>query len=451
MLRIRLRREQKLLNLIAGNPTRRCLSTKNLRNCSGGTKVMSFGDGGHGALGLPTSLTGLGTDAYEPTCVPGLPSDIVGVSAGHYHSLAVTSQGELWAWGRNHEAQLGRGLLASRDTWNEPKRVEGLNQVQVLSASASGVVSAAIGDDGSLWVWGKSKRGQLGLGKGITEALVPARVEALAREKIAKVSLGWGHTLALTDKGMLFGWGYSADGRLGKITRAVEASLLDSSADMVKPNQQLPKSILEAAERHVLEGMEKEKDMPIVWDPCLVEELHGTEVVDIASGLDHSLVLCRDGTLLSSGSNIYGQLGRANHEIGLFPVDMNFHLLSIASGLGHSLAICGVALSEGDATSIVSWGWNHNSQLGRMGPENIPLEVEGLAGECVVSVSGGRVHSIALTSKQEVWVWGCGKNGRLGLGSSADEAEPILLDSLEGYEVLQAVSGFDHNLVLITQ
>lgn len=64
-----------------------------------------------------------------------------------------------------------------------------MNQVQVLSAFASGVVSAAIGDDGSLWIWGKSKRGQLGLGKGIKEALVPARVEALAGEKIAKVDI----------------------------------------------------------------------------------------------------------------------------------------------------------------------------------------------------------------------------------------------------------------------
>ena len=79
------------------------------------------------------------------------------------------------------------------------------------------------------------------------------------------------------------------------------------------------------------------------------------------------------------------------------------------------------------------------------------MEVEGLIGENLVSVSGGRVHSIALTSKGEVWVWGCGRNGRLGLGSSTDEAEPILLDSLEGCEVLQAVSGFDHNLVLISQ
>ncbi|KAL6227155.1 hypothetical protein ACLB2K_001114 [Fragaria x ananassa] len=53
---------------------------------------MSFGDGNHGALGLPTSLMGLGVDAYEPTRVPSLPSDITAVTAGHYHSLAVTSQ-----------------------------------------------------------------------------------------------------------------------------------------------------------------------------------------------------------------------------------------------------------------------------------------------------------------------------------------------------------------------
>jgi hypothetical protein len=160
-----------------------------------------------------------------------------------------------------------------------------------------------------------------------------------------------------------------------------------------------------------------------------------------------------DGTLLSSGSNVYGQLGRANHDMGFFPVDISFQASAIASGLGHSLAICQAKSPEGkgDATSIVSWGWNQSSQLGRPGPENVPMEVEGLAGETAILVSGGRVHSIAVTSKGEVWVWGCGRNGRLGLGSSCDEAEPIMLDSLEGCEVLQAVSGFDHNLILIAQ
>lgn len=80
--------------------------------------MMSFGDGSHGALGLPTSLTGIGGDAYEPTRVPGLPSDITSVSAGHYHSLAVTSGGVVWAWGRNNEAQLGRGLLEPRSRFS---------------------------------------------------------------------------------------------------------------------------------------------------------------------------------------------------------------------------------------------------------------------------------------------------------------------------------------------
>jgi hypothetical protein len=75
----------------------------------------------------------------------------------------------------------------SRDSWNEPERVKGLDKVRVCAAFASGVISAVIGDDGSLWVWGRSKRGQLGLGKGIVEAIVPSRVEALAGEKIAKV------------------------------------------------------------------------------------------------------------------------------------------------------------------------------------------------------------------------------------------------------------------------
>ncbi|XP_062000719.1 ultraviolet-B receptor UVR8 [Rosa rugosa] len=433
-------KNQRLVNAVVQR-FQRCMTTT--------AAVMSFGDGNHGALGLPTSLMGLGVDAYEPTRVPSLPPDITSVTAGHYHSLAVTSEGQLWAWGRDLEAQLGRGGPSPRDSWNEPRRVTGLDQVNVCSAFASGVISAAIGDDGSFWVWGKSKRGQLGLGEQVMEAVVPSRVEALAGEKITKVALGWGHALALTEDGKLFGWGYFADGRLGSIKESLETSQLESTSN----NQELSSSSLEAAEKLVLGGMAKENNMPIVWEPSLVRELQCIEVVDIACGLDHSLILCGDGTLLSCGSNVYGQLGREKQDVGLFPVDISFRPMSIAAGLGHSLAICQVPSSDviGGAAGVITWGWNQTSQLGRDGPENIPLGVEGLEGETPVSVAGGRVHSIALTSKREVWVWGSGKNGRLGLGSSCDEPEPILLDSVEGCDVLQAVSGFDHNLLLIAE
>lgn len=79
--------------------------------------------------------------------------------------------------------------INGRNTWSTPKQVRGLENVQVRAVFASGVVSAAIGSDGSLWVWGRSKRGQLGLGKDIVEAAVPSRVEALSSYDVIKVPI----------------------------------------------------------------------------------------------------------------------------------------------------------------------------------------------------------------------------------------------------------------------
>ncbi|CAH9128773.1 unnamed protein product [Cuscuta epithymum] len=415
-----------------------------------GPTVMSFGDGSHGALGLPMSTMGLGFDAYEPTPIPCLPRDVTSIAAGHFHSLAVTRKGHVYAWGRNLEAQLGRDPLSPRETWNEPKRVEGLDKVRVRAAFASGVVSAAIAEDGSLWVWGSSNNGQLGLGKGLSKAHIPTRVETLAGEHIVKLSFGWGHALAMTRSGKLFGWGYYADGRIGKIGKELEISPLESNSPQFKSLEH-NLSVEEAAEQSVFDAMEKEKDMPVIWEPDLVEELHGLKVEDIACGLDHSLVVCNDGTLLSGGSNAYGQLGRANQDLGMHTVDIGFRTLGIASGLGHSLAVCEVPYSEvasGVGIKVFSWGWNQNSQLGRQGPSHIPQQVEGLDGETPKSLSAGRAHSLALTAKNDVWVWGCGKNGRLGLCSSTDESEPMIVDFSQSYEVLEAVAGLDHTLVL---
>jgi alpha-tubulin suppressor-like RCC1 family protein len=67
-------------------------------------RVLSFGDGSHGALGHTDCFGG---DAYEPEEIKGLPEDVVSIGAGHYHSMAVSQTGELWAWGRNSEGQLG--------------------------------------------------------------------------------------------------------------------------------------------------------------------------------------------------------------------------------------------------------------------------------------------------------------------------------------------------------
>lgn len=164
--------------------------------------------------------------------------------------------------------------------------------------------------------------------------------------------------------------------------------------------------------------------------------------------------LLGDGTLLSGGDNTYGQLARKTGEPSLLPVAgiSSFNPISLASGLGHSLALCHNSPTKSNTsckTAILSWGWNIGSQLGRRGNNELPGLVEGVEEEHIVSVSAGRVHSLALTGQGEVFVWGSGRNGRLGLGHSMDEAEPVLIESLEGLGVLQAVAGFDHNLLLV--
>lgn len=84
----------------------------------------------------------------------------------------------------------------------------------------------------------------------------------------------------------MFGWGYFADGRIGTIDGKVECSPLEKSVKVSHHG-----SPTEVADKSVREAMEKEKYMPIIWEPRQLEELSDIKVKDVACGLDHSLVL----------------------------------------------------------------------------------------------------------------------------------------------------------------
>lgn len=100
--------------------------------------------------------------------------------------------------------------------------------------------------------------------------------------------------MAQTSDGKLFGWGNSGDGGLGTLGEDSDASspitLPDSDPSRTPRGSSV--AAMEAVERMVLNKMEKEKSMPIIWEPCKIEELGGRMVSDVACGLDHSLVLC---------------------------------------------------------------------------------------------------------------------------------------------------------------
>ena len=86
-------------------------------------------------------------------------SDYQVISAGYEHSLAVKSDGSLWAWGNNDYGQIGDGTTYNRYS---PVPIGPDNDWVMVSGGFSH--SLAVKSDGQLWAWGKNNYGQLGLG-----------------------------------------------------------------------------------------------------------------------------------------------------------------------------------------------------------------------------------------------------------------------------------------------
>ena len=172
--------------------------------------VWAWGENTYGQLGDGTN------DArFFPVQVAGL-TDVVEVSAGYDHSLARKRDGSVWAWGSNYGGHLGDGTTTDR---SNPVRVVGLSGV--VQISAGNTFSTALTSDGSVWVWGANYDAQLGDGT-FDQQTVPERLSGLAN--VAQISAGFAHTLALKADGSVVAWGRNDVGQLGDGTLAERQS-----------------------------------------------------------------------------------------------------------------------------------------------------------------------------------------------------------------------------------
>ena len=137
------------------------------------------------------------------------------MAAGGDHSLALTQDGSVFAWGRNLEGQVGTGSVSRSET--SPVRVvlPGI----VVGIAAGENHSMALLSDGRVFVWGENTAGQLGNGTTL-QSVTPTAVAGLG---IPIVSIGAGtrHSLALDRDGNVWGWGANDRKQLGNIAATV--------------------------------------------------------------------------------------------------------------------------------------------------------------------------------------------------------------------------------------
>lgn len=169
--------------------------------------VRAWGDNRAGQLGMDPAAT---PTSYTPIRVSGL-SDVVAVAAGFAHSIALRSDGTVWAWGGNDSGALGLDPTVVSMSWT-PVCVSGLTGV--VAVAANGENGLALRSDGTVWVWGWNGGGQLGVAPGAPAySPTPLRISGLS--DVAAIAAGAGEGYALRSDGTVWAWGLNNVGQLG--------------------------------------------------------------------------------------------------------------------------------------------------------------------------------------------------------------------------------------------
>lgn len=341
--------------------------------------------------------------------------DIHHIACGVRHAALVTRQGEVFTWGEESGGRLGHGVV--KDVI-QPRMVESLAASSIDFVACGEFHTCAVTMTGELYTWGDGTHnaGLLGHGSDVSH-WIPKRVSGpLEGLQVASVTCGPWHTALVTSMGQLFTFGDGTFGALGH------------------------------------------GDRENISHPKEVESLSGLRTIAVACGVWHTAAVVEvivtqssasisSGKLFTWGDGDKNRLGHGDKEPRLKPtcvpalIDYDFHKVA-----------CGHSITVGLTTSgqVFSMGSTVYGQLGNPSADGkIPCLVEDkLFGESVEEVSCGAYHVVVLTSKNEVYTWGKGANGRLGHGDVEDRKIPTLVEALKDRHVKYIACGSNYTAAI---
>ena len=389
---------------------------------SGGVKC--WGYNGQGQLG-----DGTATSHRTPIDVNGLTSGVSAIAAGGYHTCALKTDGSLLCWGDNSAGSLGDGTVSNR---TEPVNVNGLDG-KVSAVSAGIHHTCALLNKGTVQCWGANHSGQLGDGS-LTDRAVPAEVTGL-NEEVTFLAAGDDYACVVVD-GKIYCWGENGDGQLGDGTTIdrstpVAVNNLTEEAEIVAAGSINSCAALDDGgiscwgdNRYGQLGVGKTTRQRT---PASVSSLPGT-IGAISAGEQHTCAVTTAGAPKCWGNNSYGQLGDGttiNRSLPVGVSELTGGVSSVAVGIHHT---CALTTSGG----VKCWGDNSYGQLGNFTTYSslTPVDVYTLSSG-VVALTAGEYHTCALTTAGAVKCWGYNAYGQLGDNSYiADRTVPVQVDGL---------------------
>lgn len=388
--------------------------------------ALAWGSNSSGQLG--NGATASSSVPVKADLPPGV--RVTAVSGGFGHSLALTSSGHVYAWGSGTSGQLGNGTTANSRV---PVEVHLPQGVTATAIAAGFTHSLAVTSTGQVYAWGSNSFGELGDGNTSTRESVPVRVDLPDGVKVTAVAAGR-HSLARTSDGRVYAWGYGLDGALGNGSFAVNSNrplLVGPLEDVTGIAAAEFSSYALTSTGQVYSwgqnnfgqlgtGNTVRQSTPVsVQLPALSQD---ETVTRIASANNrHALALTSDGRVLAWGKNEDGQLGIGNSTDSHVPVFVHLpygvKATAIAAGgtitPGHSLALT----SDG---RVLAWGSGSSGQLGNeaTADSHLPEFVHLPHGVKVTAIAGGGTHSLAIAEGPLVDVT---KSGPASFSASGEE------------------------------
>jgi alpha-tubulin suppressor-like RCC1 family protein len=351
--------------------------------------------------------------------------EVSAISGGRDNTAAVSSSG-LYTWGRNTFGVLGHGTETDAAA---PRRVQNFPPgTTTVTSIVTGQHTVALLSDGTLYAWGNNNFGQFGDGT-TTSRPTPTLVPNFPPPgtTITSIAVGYIHTLATLDGGtVLYAWGENT-GQLG-LPSTSDMDPVKTTPTLVPNFPPAGRTITGIAGGASVSAALLDNGTLYVWGKGLFGELGGgsdagsftpklvpsfppggTKITQIAVGTSHVVALLDDGSLFTWGWNHEGQLGYPSVERSSTPLQVpdfppaGRSITSIDAGFGHT----GALLDDG---TIYTWGYNAFGQLGeapserRISPAPVPNFPP--ASRSVASIALGWDHTVALLDDGTVYVWG---------------------------------------------
>ncbi|KAL8470270.1 hypothetical protein ACS0TY_032930 [Phlomoides rotata] len=361
-------------------------------------------------LGQSYVTSGKHGEMPEPFPLPA-EAIIANAAAGWAHCVSVTVGGEVYTWGWKECIPSGKVIgdpSMGSSMEKEAFEKQNLLLTEQVSPRSHGSRSSAGSGSGGDGRGGDetTKRRRVSPARHSAESSTdetlsafPCLVALNPSVRIASVAAGGRHTLALSDVGQVWGWGYGGEGQLG----------LGSRIRMVSSPHPIP---------CIDSSFNKDRSMGLsrgnIGPESQGYRVPGSCVKAIACGGRHSAVITDAGAVLTFGWGLYGQCGQGSTDDELSPTCVSpllgVKLDGVAAGLWHTICIS----ADGD---VYAFGGNQFGQLGTGTDqaETLPrlLDAPSLENVHVKAVSCGARHTAVVTEDGKTFCWGWNKYGQV--------------------------------------